>query len=767
MSTHTEEISLSGETISIESGKWAKQAHGSVVYRVGNLVLLATVCAEKEAREGQEFFPLTVDYREKLYSVGRIPGGYIKREARPAEHETLISRLIDRPIRPLFPEGYFCEVQLLITVLSADSNVEVEGHAITAASAALTVSDIPFHGPIAGVVVGRIDGKFVLNPTAEMERSDLELVVAGSKDAVTMIEGGANELTSDQILEAIELAHNRIKEMLAFQEKLAARVGVTKREVKLRKADDELRKEVRTFCFEKLQKASQNSDKIARQKDLDAVYSETKEHFKTKLASDSSRDADAAMKEVKTCLHDLEAEIVRSQIFDKKVRADGRALDEIRDITIELDVLPGVHGAAVFTRGQTQSLGVVTLGTAMDNQRYEDLGGKKTKNFMLHYNFPPYSVGEVKRMLAPGRREIGHGNLAERALRPLVPAQDKFPYVIRVVSEILESNGSSSMASVCSGSLAMMAGGIPLPRAVSGIAMGLITGEGGRYAVLSDIAGLEDHFGDMDFKVAGSENGITALQLDIKVTGISLEIMREALKQAEAGRLHILSKMNSAISEARADISKNAPRITTMQIDPGRIGELIGPGGKMIRSIIEKSGAEINVEDTGVVTIASVSGESAAIARDMIEGIFAEVVVGDKYTGTVKKIADFGAFIEILPGKEGLCHISKLDVTRVTSVRDVVNEGDKVEVMVIGIDRQGRIDLSRRDLLTDKPAPFLGGREGGREGGSDDDRGGRDRDSRGGGRGGPRGGGRGGHGGGGRGGPGGGGGRDRGGRDRY
>ena len=737
MSKHTEEISLSGnETISIESGHWAKQAHGSVVYRAGNLMLLATVCAEKDAREGQEFFPLTVDYREKLYSVGRIPGGYIKREARPAEHETLLSRLIDRPIRPLFPEGYFSEVQLLVTVLSADGAVNVEGHAITAASAALCVSDIPFHGPIAAVVVGRIDGQFVANPGVEMAKSDLELVVAGSKDAVAMIEGAAKELTSEEVLAAIEFAHARIKEMLSMQEKLAAKVGVTKREVKLRKPDEELRKDVRTFCFERLQKASQNSDKIARQADLDAVKSDTKTHFKEKLAADTARNFDAAVKEVGSYLHDLEAEIVRTQIFEKKVRADGRALDEIRDISIELDVLPGVHGSAVFTRGQTQSLGVVTLGTAMDNQRYEDLAGKKTKTFMLHYNFPPYSVGEVKRMMSVSRREVGHGVLAERSLRPMIPPQEKFPYVIRLVSEIFESNGSSSMASVCSGSLAMMAGGVPIERAVSGIAMGLITGDGGKYAILSDIAGLEDHFGDMDFKVAGTEKGITALQLDIKVTGISVEIMREALKQAEAGRMHILGKMNASIDASREDIAKHAPRITTMQIDSGRIGELIGPGGKIIRSIIERSGAEINVEDSGIVTIASTNGESAALAREMIEGIFAEVVVGDKYTGTVKKIADFGAFIEILPGKEGLCHISKLDVQRVMSVRDVVNEGDTVEVLVIGIDRQGRIDLSRRDLLTDTPAPFVGG---GREGGGGS--GGEDRGGRGGDRGGPRGGG--------------------------
>ncbi len=754
MSVHKQEIALGDETISIETGNWAKQAHGSIVYRIGDLVLLATVCAADEAREGQDFFPLTVDYREKTYSVGRIPGGYIKREARPADHEVLLSRLIDRPIRPLFPEGYFSEVQLLLTVLSADKEINIEGHAITAASAALTVSDIPFSGPIAGVVVGRINGEFILNPTHTQlaEESDLELVVAGSKDAVAMIEGEAKELTNEEILAAIEYAHENIRKLLDGQTALASTIGVEKREVSLRLPDEGLKKEVFDFALDKMKTASSNTDKMARGTAVTQVYRDTLDHFKTKLADNTEIDINQTLRDVKTFVHDVEADVVRGQIFDNKVRADGRSLDEIRDISCELDVLPGTHGSAIFTRGQTQSLGTATLGTLGDNQRYENLAGQHHKNFMLHYNFPPYSVGETKRLMGPGRREIGHGQLAERALKAMVPGQDEFPYVIRLVSEILESNGSSSMASVCSGSMAMMTAGVPIARPVSGIAMGLITGEDGKYAILSDIAGIEDHFGDMDFKVAGSEKGITALQLDIKVTGISIEIMREALAQAETGRMHILGKMNEAIDKSRSDVPDNAPRITTLQIDPDRIGELIGPGGKVIRSIIEETGTEINVDDSGTVTVAAVDGDAATKAIDMIEGIFADVEVGTIYKGKVTRIADFGAFVQVMPGKEGLCHISKLDVERVTEVRDVVDVGDEIEVKVIGVDRQGRIDLSRKEVL----APGSGGGDRGGRGGDRGGRGDRSRDDRGG-RGGDRGG---------RGGDRGGRDRDRGGRDR-
>jgi len=704
MAGYTEKVVVDDREISIETGNWAKQAHGSVVYRTGNLVILATVCAEKEAKEGQEFFPLTVDYREKIYAVGRIPGGYIKRENRPGEHETLISRLIDRPVRPLFPEGYYSEVQLLLTVISADDTTTTEGHAITAASAALCASDIPFHGPVAGVVVGRVNGEFIADPGASvLKTSDLELIVAGSKDAIIMIEGGAQEFSNEEILGAIEFAHENIKKKLAFQESLAKATGVVKREVSLRLPDPEMIKELREFAKAKMEDANRNPDKAKRSADVDAVYDETVAHFKEKYADHETLDA--LIKQVKEQLHVLEADVVRDLIFDKGVRADGRKTDEIRDISVELDVLPGVHGSSVFTRGQTQSLGVVTLGTAGDYQRYENLAGQHQKHFMLHYNFPPYSTGEVKRMSGPGRREIGHGNLAERALRYVVPDQETFPYVIRVVSEILESNGSSSMASVCSGSLSLMTSGVPIKKAVSGIAMGLImSSDSKNFVVLSDIAGLEDHFGDMDFKVAGSEDGITAFQLDIKVSGISLEILRTALLQAEKGRMHILSIMNQAIDKPRESVPTNAPRITTVQIDPDRIGELIGPGGKIIRSIIERSGAELNVEDSGVVTIAALSTESAEIALKMVNDLFKEVEAGEEYTGQVKRITDFGAFIEIFPGKEGLLHISKMADERVNAVRDLYNEGDTVEVVVLGVDRQGRIDLASKAYTQSAPS---------------------------------------------------------------
>ncbi|MBX7057790.1 MAG: polyribonucleotide nucleotidyltransferase [Leptospirales bacterium] len=715
------------QTLSIETGNWAKQAHGAVVFRTGKLTLLATVCAEKEPREGQDFFPLTVDYREKFYAAGRIPGGYFKREQRPAEHETLISRLIDRPVRPLFPEGYLSEVQLLITQLSADADCSVEGHAITAASAALMASDIPFHGPIAGVVVGRINGQFVADPSLkEKEASDLELVVAGSQDAITMIEGGCREFTNEEMISALEFAHQRIRERLKFQEELARNNGAAKREVIVHKPDQTLMTAVRDYAFAKLESANRNSDKMGRSEGISAVYKETVKHFQEKLASENFVGLDRAVKDIKKFLHELEYEVVRNNLFQTGKRADGRRADEIRDISIELDVLPGAHGSAVFTRGQTQSLGVVTLGTAADNQRYETLAGQQIRTFMLHYNFPPYSTGEVKRMMGPGRREIGHGNLAFRGLREVLPDQKEFPYVTRIVSEILESNGSSSMATVCSGSLAMMAAGVPVRAAVSGIAMGMFSDQAsGKHAILYDIAGIEDHFGDMDFKVTGTRKGITAFQLDLKLTGISIELLREALGEAEKGRLHIMDKMDAAISKPRDSLSPMAPRITQIRIDPDRIGELIGPGGKIIRAIIEKTGAEISVEDDGVVSISSASGEANDHARRMVEDIFRDIQEGDEYNGIVKRLVDFGAFIEIFPGREGLLHISKMSLERVRAVSDVMKEGDIVPVIVAGVDRTGRIDLAHKDV-------GLGGRPRGDRGGEHGDRGDRGRPERGG-----------------------------------
>lgn len=686
---------LGNEEITIETGNWAKQADGSVVYRTGNLVLLATVCAAEDTKDGQDFFPLTVEYVEKMYSVGRIPGGYIKREAKPSEQEILMSRIIDRPIRPLFPEGYFCEVQLFVTVLSADKNVSVSGHALNAASYALILSDIPFSSPVGGVRVGRINGKIVLNPNnEEMNNSDLDMVVAGTADSIVMIEGEAKELSNDELIEALGVAHKHIQQCVELQLEMAKNVGKPKREVTLKVIDAELKKQIREMALNKLSVANKNPDKLKRNEDIKAINDEVIEYYKNNATEEEK------LKDVKNYLHELEAEVVRDLIFKEGIRADGRKLDQIRDISCELEVLPGAHGSAVFTRGQTQSLGVMTLGTGTDNQKYENIEGQKEKAFMLHYNFPPFSVGEVRKSSGPGRREIGHGHLAERALKNILPKFNEFPYVIRIVSEILESNGSSSMASVCSGTLALMSGGVPIKAPVAGIAMGLISGENNQYAILSDIAGIEDHFGDMDFKVAGTRKGITAFQMDLKVKGVGLELLKKAFLQAEKGRFHILDEMLKSIPKVADQLSDLAPRISFRMIPKDRIGELIGPGGKTIRSIIEQSKAEINVDDDGKVTIASPDAVSSQKAIDLIEGMFAEIEIGKIYEGKVKRIADFGAFIELFPGKEGLCHVSKLDTKRVANVKDVLKEGEIVRVKVISIDyKTGKIDLSRKDAL--------------------------------------------------------------------
>ncbi|MEM7181139.1 MAG: polyribonucleotide nucleotidyltransferase [Spirochaetota bacterium] len=686
---------LGTEEVSFETGNWAKQADGSVVYRTGNLVLLATVCAASEAKEGQDFFPLTCEYTEKMYSVGRIPSGYIKREAKPSEHEILLSRIIDRPIRPLFPEGYFCEVQLIVTVLSADPNVSIQGHALNAASAALAVSDIPFEAPIGGARVGRINGEIVINPqNAAFEDSDLDMVVAGTEDSIVMIEGEAKELSNDELVAALGEAHTYIKQVIAAQKQIIQDLGVTKRDVNLKVIRPDLQDSVRKLAFDKLQVANKNSDKHTRSSDIQAIN----DSVVNSLLADGMPEEE--VKDVKNYLHELEAEVVRDLIFHEGLRADGRKLEEIREITCELKVLPGAHGSAVFTRGQTQSLGVVTLGTLSDAQKYSNFEGQKEKAFMLHYNFPAYSVGEVRRSMGPGRREIGHGNLAERSLKSVLPKYTDFPYVIRIVSEILESNGSSSMASVCSGSLALMSGGVPVSAAVAGIAMGLVTSSDGEFAILSDIAGIEDHFGDMDFKVAGTRKGITAFQMDLKVKGVTLELLKTAFARAEDGRNYILDIMEKSISKAADQLSDNAPRITFKTIPKDKIGELIGPGGKNIRSIIEQSKAEINIDDDGKITISSPDLIASQKAIDLIDGLFAEVEIGKIYDGKVKRIVDFGAFVEILPGKEGLCHISKIDRKRVASVRDVLNEGDVIPVKVLAVDhRSGKIDLSRKDAL--------------------------------------------------------------------
>lgn len=698
---HTQTIEHNGENLTLETGVWAKQADGTIILRYGKLVLMANVTAAKSMAEGQDFFPMTIDYREKFYASGGIPGGFIKREGRPTEKEILTSRLTDRPLRPLFPKSYKNELQIFITLLSSDGINPGDVHAITAASAGLMISDIPFEGPVAGVRVCRINGEFVVSPDNKTAKeSDINLILAGTREAVTMIEGSADEVNEETMLEAVKFGHEEIKRLCDMQSELAKKCGKPKQAAPQEESDTELESKIREMAFEKLKEANTSGDKHTRQANINQVNEDTIETLEQQFTEQEMPEKEMAkkIKEAKNILEHLEVEIVRDQIFNQGLRADGRKLDEVRPIDIELGRLPGTHGSSVFTRGETQSLGVITLGTGGDGQAVDDIEGERVSNFYLHYNFLPYSVGEVRRYGGPGRREIGHGKLAENALRAVIPSQEEFPYVIRVVSEILESNGSSSMATVCSGSLAMMDGGVPIKGAVAGIAMGLITGENDQFAVLSDIAGLEDHFGDMDFKVAGTEKGITAFQLDLKVNGISYEIMQKALEQAKAGRMHILGIMNQAISEPHKDLSENAPRILSMQIDRERIGELIGPGGKNIRAIMEKTGADINVNDDGIVSIASSGFEAAQQAKSHIEAQFSDAEINKVYDGVVKKITNFGAFIEILPGKQGLCHISKISHQRIKDVHEVLQENQEVKVKVLAIDRQGRIDLSIKDV---------------------------------------------------------------------
>jgi polyribonucleotide nucleotidyltransferase len=657
-------------------------------------VVLATAVASQTAKPGVDFLPLTVDYQEKTYAAGKIPGGYFKREGRPSEREVLTSRLIDRPLRPLFPEGYYFETQVIASVLSADKTGVSDVIGIIAASAALAVSSIPFNGPIAGVKIGRVNGQLVVNPDLEiLETSDLHLVVAGTADAVMMVEAGANELSEATMLEAIELAHSEIKKIVAKIEELRKLVGKPKRTVVQEPIDAALTEQVRALVAGPIREAILIPNKSARQERLDQVLAETI----AKLKSDEpNRD-----RHVKIIFHGLEYTEVRNMILEKRVRADGRGPADIRPITCEVGVLPRAHGSAVFTRGETQSLAVVTLGTTDDEQRIDALEGEYMRAFMLHYNFPPFSVGEARPLRSPGRREVGHGALAERALKSILPGKDKFPYTVRIVSEILESNGSSSMATVCGGTLALLDAGVPIKEPVAGIAMGLIK-EGDQVLVLSDILGLEDHLGDMDFKVTGTKNGVTALQMDIKIGGITSALMREALAQAKAGRLHILGCMAQALTEPRTKLSAFAPRIFPLKIKQDKIRDVIGPGGKMIRSIIAETGVKINVEDTGDVTIASSDEASAQKAIDMIKRLTEEVEVGKIYRGTVRKIMDFGAFVEVLPGTDGLVHISQLAHHRVKAVTDEVSEGDQVMVKVLEIDKQGKIRLSRKEAM---PAP--------------------------------------------------------------
>jgi len=688
---HQVELEIRDKRLSLEAGRMAKLADGAVTARYGDTVVLATAVASKVVKAGVDFLPLTVDFQEKAYAAGKIPGGFFKREGRPAEREILAGRLIDRPLRPLFPKGFYFDTQVTASVLSADQGNVTDVLAIIAASAALTLSDIPLKDPIAAVRIGRIEGRFVINPSfSEIEASDLNLVVAGTTEAVMMVEGGANELSEQTMIDAISLAHAEIRKIIEIILKLKALAGKPKREPIQKTTDPSLLEAVQSKCLASIGEAVLIPNKTARQERLAALLKETQAQINTPEADRSQ--------EVTEIFHELERNAVRQMILTKGIRADGRGCSDIRPIACEVGVLPRTHGSALFTRGETQSLAVVTLGTSEDEQRIDALEGESTKTFMLHYNFPPFSVGEARPMRGPGRREIGHGALAERALRPVIPGREAFPYTLRIVSDILESNGSSSMATVCGGTLALMDAGVQIKSPVAGIAMGLIK-EGSQTVILSDILGLEDHLGDMDFKVTGTRQGVTALQMDMKIPGITESLLREALEQARTGRLYILDRMLQAIATPRPDLSSLAPRIFTMHVKKERIGEVIGPGGKVVRGIVEKTGVKIDIEDDGTIFIASADAEAAKLAMEMIGKITEEVEVGKIYKGKVVKIMDFGAFVEILPGTDGLVHISQLAEHRVNRVQDEVKEGDEILVKVLEVDKQGKIRLSRKEVL--------------------------------------------------------------------
>jgi polyribonucleotide nucleotidyltransferase len=692
------EIQIGSRQISIETGKLAKQADGSVLVRSGDTVVLVTACHAASAREGIDFLPLTVDYREYTYASGRIPGGFFKREGKPSEKEVLTSRLIDRPIRPLFSSGWRYETQIIALLLSADTENDADVLAITGASAALALSEIPLQKTIAGVRVGMIGGNYVINPTfEERKQSVLDLVVAGSKDGIVMVEAGAKEVTEAQAVGALEAAHAAIKQIVGTIDDLKSAGGKKKLAVEAKAIDHAFYREVEEKAYLPLAEAMRIRDKLENYTSVDAVFDEL---IATIPEQETERRSTA-----KSIFHELKEKVLRDEVLQRGVRLDGRKFDEIRPIWSEAGVLPRTHGSVVFTRGETQALVTCTLGTADDEQKVEHVGGEFYKRFMLHYNFPPFSVGEVQFLRGPGRREVGHGALAERALAPVVPPEDKFAYTVRLVSDILESNGSSSMASVCGGSMAMMDAGVPIKDPVAGIAMGLIMDEkSGKWAVLSDIAGAEDHYGDMDFKVAGTAQGITALQMDIKVTGITSEIMAKALEQARAGRMHILAEMAKAISEPRKSMSMFAPRIVTIKIPVDKIREVIGPGGKTIRSIIERTGVKIDVEDDGRVNVASADGESAQKAIGIIQELTATPELNKTYLGKVQRITDFGAFVEIMPGTDGLLHVSEIANHRVKDVRDELKEGQQILVKVINIDPTGKIRLSRKALLQEEGA---------------------------------------------------------------
>jgi polyribonucleotide nucleotidyltransferase len=688
-------IDWAGRKLTVEIGQLAKQANGAVLVRYGDTVVLSTATASKEPKN-VDFFPLTVNYEERLYAVGKIPGGFIKREGRPSEKAILASRLIDRPIRPLFAEGFRNEVQVVSMVMSVDQDCSSEMAAMFGSSLALSISDIPFEGPIAGVTVGRVGGEFIINPgVKQMEESDMHLVVAGTKDAVNMVEAGADEVPEEVMLEAIMFGHEEIKRLIEFQEKITAEIGKEKMEVVLFEVDKELEAEVRKMCEEDMIKAIQVPEKHAREDAINAVKNEV-------LAKYEEQEADEdTIKQVKQILDNIVKNEVRRLITEEKIRPDGRKVDEIRPLSSEIGILPRTHGSGLFTRGQTQALSVCTLGALGDVQILDGLGIEEEKRFMHHYNFPSFSVGETGPMRGPGRREIGHGALGERALEPVIPSEKEFPYTVRLVSEVLESNGSTSQASICASTLAMMDAGVPIKAPVAGIAMGLVK-SGDHYTILTDIQGMEDHLGDMDFKVAGTPNGVTALQMDIKIKGLSREILEEALQQAKKGRMQILDSMLKTISKPREQLSKYAPKILTLTINPEKIRDVIGPSGKQINKIIEETGVKIDIEQDGTIFISSVDEEMNQKAKAIIEDIVREVEVGQLYLGKVKRIEKFGAFVEIFNGKDGLVHISELAEERVGKVEDVVSIGDEILVKVTEIDKQGRVNLSRKAVLKEQ-----------------------------------------------------------------
>ena len=685
------EVEIGGKIFSIETGRYARQANGAVMVRFGDTMVLVTAVASTEVKENQDFFPLQVEYREKTSAAGKFPGGFIKREGRPTEKEILSSRLIDRPIRPLFPENFMNETQVVSFVFSYDGENDADVLAAVGASAALTISDIPFDGPIAEVRIGRVNGELIVNPThSEIEQSDLELVIAGTSDSIIMVEGESKEVSEEDLLNALSFAQAEIKKLVQLQNELRKEVGKKKWEITDKEIDAELKKEVLNLAGQKFKDIVHS---VLAKEERSAKNKELQDGVLTALAEKFPEQE----KVIGTILHDLEKELMRERILSEGIRLDGRNTTQIRPITIELGLLARTHGSALFTRGETQSLTTITLGTKNDEQIIDGLREEYTKRFMLHYNFPPFSVGEVGRMSGVGRREIGHGNLAERALKMVFPGEEVFPYTVRVISDILESNGSSSMATVCAGSLAMMDAGVGVSSSVAGIAMGLVK-EGDRYAILSDILGNEDHLGDMDFKVAGTSNGITAFQMDIKIQGISFEIMKKALQQAREGRLHILGIMDEAISKPREQLSEFAPRLISMKVEQDQIGLIIGPGGKTIQGMQRLFGVEINIEEDGTVNIASPNKENAVKCKEYIKKMTATPEIGETYEGVITKLMDFGAFVEIIPGKEGLLHISQIDNKRVEKVSDYFKVGDKVNVKLIKIEN-GKLSLSRKELL--------------------------------------------------------------------